>query len=182
MNLEEQYQRVCTEKSDINEHCPILRYLGAHHPTIVEFGVRYGTSTIAFLAGRPENLYSYDIACLIDVKGYQEMAFDTNFVFFQTDTLDAVIEETDILFIDTLHTANQLYAEMRKHHNKVLAHIVLHDTVSFGDVGEDGLPGLNYAVTKFLGRHAEWRIDRHFPNNNGLTILSRQGISFPESI
>jgi len=35
------------------------------------------------------------------------------------------------------------------------------------------LTGLWPAIREFLGTHPEWKIEKRFKNNNGLTILAR---------
>ena len=58
--IDEIYAKFCNTKSDINEHLPTLSAY-AKDRVVTEFGVRKGLSTIAFLAGRPKKLISYDI-------------------------------------------------------------------------------------------------------------------------
>lgn len=151
----------------------MLKALAERYSHITEMGVRYGVSTRAFLAGKPEKMVSYDIRCQIDVQAFVAMAPETLFVFVEGDSLEVTIADTDVLFIDTLHTADQLYTELRRHSSQVRSHIVLHDTTTFGTYGEDGREGLNYAITKFLSRHVEWRLSNYYSKNNGLSILSR---------
>jgi hypothetical protein len=173
-SLEERYSDLCATTSDINEHLPLLSALAARYPHITEMGVRYGVSTIAFLHGKPKRLVSYDIRQQIDVGSFQRMASPTTeFFFIEADTLFVGIAETDVLFIDTLHTEAQLYAELSLHHVNVRHQIVMHDTTTFGEHGEGGGLGLNVAIRKFLGKHTEWWESNRYQKNNGLTILSR---------
>lgn len=172
-----QFQNVCVTPSDINEHCPILMALASVHKHVTEFGVRYGTSTVAFLAGKPTKLVSYDMHRQIEVDAFKKMAPETEFVFIEADTLSVDIEETDLLFIDTLHTAKQLSAELFRHAGKVRRTIVMHDTETFGYLGEDGSAGgLKMALNGFLASSGDWATARHFTNNNGLTVLLRKGM------
>lgn len=50
--------------------------------------------------------------------------------------------------------------------------MVLHDTVTFGENGEDGGPGLLPGLRRFLREHSNWSVMQHFDNNNGLTVLT----------
>ena len=93
----------------------------------------------------------------------------------------------DVLFIDTLHTYNQLYNELIKHSKKVKYHILLHDTVSFREKDEvlynhasvmiknmkNSKKGLYAAVTDFITTNDDWYIEKEYENNNGLMVLSR---------
>lgn len=83
------------------------------------------------------------------------------------------MEETDLLMIDSLHTYAHAAAEMAMHHHRVRRYIVLHDTETFGQRGEDGGLGLWPAVEEFLAVHPEWRIRNRFYHDNGLTVLER---------
>ncbi len=95
-----------------------------------------------------------------------------------------------MLFIDTLHTYNQLIQELDLHSNKVLKYIILHDTLTFGRKDEDVYShasdliknkltekmGLMTAIEDFLitTNGNNWEIHDHYDNNNGLTILKRK--------
>ena len=97
-----------------------------------------------------------------------------NFEFIQASTTDVEIEETDLLFIDTLHVYEQLKAELGKHAGKVRKYIIMHDTVTFGTHGElSGTTGLMPAVNEFLASNPQWKIKEVYTNLHGLTILER---------
>jgi hypothetical protein len=103
------------------------------------------------------------------------------------------IEDTELLFIDTLHTYQQLSSELKLHSEKVSKYIILHDTVYFGRVDEkiyshaseiikndkdnkNNKSGLMTSVEDFLNSDYgfKWEIHKHYENNNGLTILKRK--------
>lgn len=173
--LQAQYVAAISTPGDINEHLQALFDLADECEHVTEFGVRWGSSTTAFLASRAW-LVSYDIAPHPAALHLFEIARETGkqakFIEANTLTLD-VIAGTDLLFIDTLHTYAQLRHELFTFHNSVLKYIALHDTVTFGQTGEDGGPGLILAVWEFLTTFPEWRIKAHYTNNNGLTVLER---------
>lgn len=158
---------------DIGEHIPRLRDLASRVDRVTEFGVRTGASTMAFLYAGPKSLLSVDINDCPDVSRLRLDGDSTKFTFRQADTRETEIPETDLLFIDTLHTFDQLRVELARHSPKVAQKIVLHDTVTFGETGEDGTtPGLWQAVVDFVA-DGTWRIEEHRMNNNGLTVLQR---------
>jgi hypothetical protein len=169
MTIEQSFFERVARPSDISEHLGTLRVLAWTCSHITEFGVRSGNSTVAFLAGLPlgGRLVSYDC---------QPPPFTaTNaWTFHQarTDEL-AEIEETDLIFFDTLHTCAQLRAELR-HGNRADKWLVFHDTVTFGTVGEDGGQGLTRAILEFLEENPHWRIFAECQHNNGLLILQRR--------
>lgn len=173
------YQNKLNTPSDINEHLPILRHYASMSETIVEFGNRAVVSTWALLAGKPKKLVRYDINdCDISVVKALASEIGVHFQFIQRNTLDVWIPDTDLLFIDTWHTCDQLL-QLLKHNEQVKKYIIIHDTHSCGEVGEKLIPdskeykGLNYdAIKEFLRIYPEeWVVDKVFTNNNGLTIL-----------
>ena len=75
------------------------------------------------------------------------------------------------MFIDTLHTYDQLSEELRLHAPKARKYIVLHDTTTYGEGGETpGHQGLWPAVEEFLAEGC-FRLGARNTNNNGLTVL-----------
>ncbi len=165
------------KESDINEHLSTLVNYGSKCKHITEFGVRVGLSTTAFLNSKAKTVVSYDIQMheKFNYKLLRKLAkeiYQTDYKFIEKSTLDIEIDETDLLFIDTLHTYTQLKQELNLHHNKVTNFIVLHDIVSFGQVSEDDTePGLFRAMIEFLNENHNWIIEDYFVHNNGLVIL-----------
>ena len=180
MSLEEIYKSKCDSDSDINEHLPTLKRYSEECEHVTEMGVRWVVSTYAFMMGKPKKLVSIDIESIekhdISVDDLTQLAKDNGveFEFIESDTLKVVIEETDLLFLDTLHTYDQVKGELNLHSNKVKKYIVFHDTESFKDRGMNGDPiGIWVAIEEFLRDNNEWIISEKFTNNNGLTIIKR---------
>jgi len=170
------YQRVLAMPSDIREHLPLLHRLGTLCSHITEMGTRDGISTLAFLAAAPEVLICYDIVRSASIDRLCDTARQcgTNFIFKEESTLDADIEVTELLFIDTLHTREQLEQELERHASKARRYLVLHDTETFGREGEiAGTEGLWPAVVAYMRIHQEWRLLAHHAECNGLTIFIR---------
>jgi len=143
--------------SDINEHFPALIKYGSECDTITEMGVRWITSTWAFLGCAPKYLVSYDmrdpstwgegsehISDWAVSRGYNNIQdvydvaeeYNLNFKFIQANVLDVEIEETDLLFLDTWHSYKQLKAELKLHASKVKKYLVFHDTTTYGYIDE----------------------------------------------
>jgi cephalosporin hydroxylase len=173
--IQSHYEAAVRTTSDINEHLPTLLQLANECNHVTEFGVRWGASTCAFMMSAAR-LVSYDIVQHPAALRLFEVAFEEGrqAEFIQADTLKlGAIDETDLLFIDTLHTYDQLWQELFTFHNSVRKYIVLHDTVTFGERGEDGGAGLMQAVRGFLTMFPRWEIKQHYQNNNGLMVLGR---------
>lgn len=174
--LPERYERLLAGPNDISEHLPILRSLAEQCRHVTEFGVRDGNSTTAFLMARPAVLVSVD---LIGPPALWSICPEgTDWRFVQADTKQIDIAPTDLLFLDTEHTYWQAFFELVWHSKQVRQFIVLHDTETFGEFGEDGGPGLNQAIEYFLAidyfHGIGWRVRERCTRQNGLTILERQ--------
>lgn len=182
--LETLYASAHQLRSDINEHAPKLRELASQAKHVTEFGHRRGVSTVALLAGQPETLLSFDPGA--DGEGLgpklNAMKGRTALTFGQGASLSTEIESTDLLFIDTKHTGEHLYAELKKLAPKVRYRIAMHDTQVFGARGEDGSSGLLHGLKRFLHESAEgslWSVVYHVANNNGFTVISRDKSEWP---
>jgi hypothetical protein len=169
------YTDACRTPSDINEHLPTLDRLAKDCIHVTEFGVRWATSSLAWLNNDIE-LRSYDIErndTASQIFTYAIGAANRRAQYIIRDVLSLPeIEETDLLFIDTRHTYRQCIEEL-KFSNNVRKYIVFHDTVLFGQLGEDNELGLLTAIAEFLLNNREWSVKEHYTNNNGLTVLQR---------
>lgn len=166
------FRELCNTPSDINEHLPTLAGLAKECKHVTEMGVRYIVSTWAFVEGmNGGKLVSIDIkhpsAYGGDITKVEEACREKGieFQFIEASTLDIKIEPTDLLFIDTLHTGEQLRQELKLHASKAKKYIVLHDTVSCADE-------LMPVITDFVSR-GTWKIQNHYEFNNGVMVLSR---------
>lgn len=185
INLEEKIQHLTIHHSDINEHIPTIVRYGKECKHITEMGVRGIVSTWGWLHSKPETLVCYDLqdpgiwgGNLNEVRETAQ-ANGVNFIFHQANVLEIEIEETDLLFIDTLHTYTQLSQELKLHANKARKYICFHDTTSFefsdecGNVPGAKNHGLWPAIEEFLQENPNWILKERYTNNNGFTILER---------
>ena len=171
-------------KSDINEHLPILKKYGEKCSHITEMGIRKIVSTWAFVFSKPKNLICIDIkhpSYFGATEKFNQLVDECilnniNFKFIQADTLKINIENTDLLFIDTLHNYEQIKIELLKHNKNVNKFIIFHDTVSFGTKNETGHgKGILLAINEFLDENKNWKIIEDLKNNNGLMVLEKTG-------
>ena len=166
--------------TDINKLFPILRKYAQKCRHITEMGSRHFCSAWAFCVTRPEKIICYDIY-VSPYLGYIAEATkrnNINFNFINQDVLTSDIEETDLLFIDTIHTYKQLSQELKLHSKKVRKFIIIHDTATYGEIGEDNnSPAENKAIEEFLSANPEWRFKEKVDYSNGLIILEKINIS-----
>lgn len=174
--FEIEYQKAKKTPSDINQNLYELYELAKECEIVVEMGVRTGVSTRAFLNTNAK-LLSFDIVLDQNVQKLFDIAkkYGKNVQYVQADVLNIEIEDTDLIFIDTLHTYDQLKQELKLHGNKAKKYIAFHDTYTFGLRGEDGndSKGLLSAVIEFVMENPHWKFYKYKTNNNGLTILKR---------
>ena len=198
------FQKKVQEVSDIHQHLPFLRELSRSCASICEMGVRRCVSSWAFLAGLDESsMWKKELLCVdIEPADTSELARwaerlmpPVRVTMLVADSRKIVLpHEFDLLFIDTLHVYGQLKAELWAHQVRVRRFIVLHDTEVDRNLGEvvrmgwdsgkmareTGMTeaelsrGLGPAVEEFLADFPGWILQKHFPNNNGLTVLARR--------
>src|SRR3990167_3186410 len=170
-SIEDIYKLRCGQASDINEHLPVLKDYASKAESIVELGVREMVSTWALLAGRPKEMLAVDIVYpkQFNVREVEELCEKEgiDFKFTLGDSLKIDLPKCDLLFIDTIHTYEQLSKELKRHGNKVNKFIILHDTTS---CEEELLP----VVNEFLESNPRWAVDKVYKNNNGITILKKK--------
>lgn len=178
------YDMAVATPTDINEHLPVLRELG-RGKRILELGVRTGCSSIAFLAGRPRMLNSIDIdwsqldpqvIAGAELAGVTWNRVETSSVGDEPWWRDLPFR-FDVLFIDTLHTADQIREELRIHAPHA-DRIVIHDTVANWTKGENGQPGIGGPILDLIEPvDGVWCVEKEYSNNNGLMILRRDGVA-----
>ena len=173
MSITKEYELRCNTTSDINENLNVLMNLAKECNHVTEMGVRALVSTYAFLEGLKGRgkLISIDIEPPSrfggDLLEAERLAKEegVDFTFILADTLEVEIEETDFLFIDTLHEYPQLKAELARHSDKARKYIGFHDTVS---CETELMPAINELIAQ-----GKWKIKEHHTNNNGILILER---------
>ena len=179
MTIDDLFHAKARTPSDISPHMPALRQLADGLDTVVEFGVRHGYSTVAFLASTCRRVISYDIE---DPKMVLPPDVVGKWGFIRADTAKietADIPPCDLLFIDTLHTADQVRQELRQA-CVVRKYMAFHDTLTWGCRDEGDQPdapprgGIVEPLLQFLANEAgTWRVKYHTPACNGLTVLER---------
>jgi hypothetical protein len=196
-NINNKYNQKCSQPSDINEHLPTLYEYAKKVNHITECGVRSVVSSYAFAAGLLGNsknrLIQIDLDTNENVRqfGNECLSEGINCTFYHQSDLDCPLEQTDLLFIDTWHVYGHLKREFARWHSYVNKYIIMHDTTVDEWYGEtirmnmnayqqslqSGISveeinrGLWPAIEEFLAIHPEWKIERRYTNNNGLTIL-----------
>lgn len=166
--------------SDIVLHLPVLEWFASRCSHCTEFGVREGHSTVALLAGCRGQVVSYDIERTPVVNVLHAMELPCPWEFRLADTSDPTlfIDETDLLFIDTLHTYDHVKKELALHARRSRKFLAFHDTFTCGHRDESGpnpsargiLPAIEEFLTRFPG---EYKTVYRTECCNGLLVLER---------
>jgi hypothetical protein len=179
---------------DLDLHLPKLRELAGQVAHVTEFTKRR-ESTVGLAAGRPQILISYqkerdplnkllhaavqadaDVARALSSTGGKNPKAIATFASHEGADSLAVeqIAETDLLFIDSVHHADRLWAELEKHGGQVRRYLVVRGTQAFGERAEGGNgPGLMPALRRWMRERPEWSVVYHSVEQYGLTVLSR---------
>jgi GT2 family glycosyltransferase len=177
--LEQSYMYGYKSFSDTYILFPYFRRYANKCERITEFGVRDVYSTFGFLAARPLKMTSYDIYTSSNINGAKDIAKGSgiDYKFIEHDVLTTEIEETDLLFIDTLHTYGQLSQELKLHANKARKYIMFHDTFTWREKDEiettTEKKGLYTAIREFLQNNPQWQPELDISISHGLFVLKR---------
>lgn len=167
-----EWQRATAKRpSDINQHSDLLRDLAAKAKKTVSFSHRHDVSTVALLAGG-NNVFVYDPIRFAEYDHLQSLA-PGKLHWEPLLWSNAPIERCDLLFLDLIpHNAALLWGLLDRH-GRAADRIVIHDTVTFGEQGEGGGPGLLPAIRRFVQENPDWTVIESLQNNNGLMLISR---------
>lgn len=198
--LKDGYELAYFTKSDINEHLPVLNYYALKCNHITECGVREVVSSYAFAMGlknkHPNKLVLVDLVGNHRINNFMVECRNegVNVIFHEQSDLTCPLENTDMLFLDTLHVYGQLKRELARWHGYVRRYIIMHDTTidewqsevvrskefslkslrnELNMSAEDLTRGLWPAIEEFTSIHS-WQVIGRFSNNNGLTVLGRK--------
>ncbi len=168
------------------QHMDVIRDLAAECESCAEIGIRRGSSTIALLAGCPGTVTSFDIESYPQHASIMQAAEGRwSVAYIPSET--ATPKPTDMLVIDGFHNYPQVKMELDLFADHVAKHLVFHDTISCGTVG-DGIAnpkvhqaphlsdkrGIRMAIDELMIRDPSWFIKAHYPNDSGLLILERR--------
>ena len=163
------YTRVAP--SDLNEHCDALRTLGEGR-TVVDFGDRPGVSGVA-LATNASHYTMIHPKEPPEFKHIRKFLKDRNAVaelkISTTEIID--VPPCDVLFVDMVHTYSFIKRTLEANQANVKDFIILHDTVIYGETGDDGGKGIMPAIREFLRTNRRWTVWQHYRNQHGLLVL-----------
>ena len=177
MTIRELFENNCKD-SDMVELYEVIRNKTKKCRNVVEFGVWEWKVTTAILAWlwRYGKLVGYDKVSKSAVAALKEVAKQERkyFSYLWWDSIVMDIPEADMLVIDTLHNANQLWAELYDSHKKIDKWIVICGTNKYSEIWEDEWHlWLKFAINKFVTDIGWWEIDKVSCEWYGFTILKK---------
>ena len=152
--LADKFRAVCSEPSDISEHCSVLAAYARQCSHVTEAGVRSGVASWAILQGldwsRPEGgqrktMIGIDLNPTPSFDGLRQLSqqLDIDYRFLLGNDLEVELEPTDLSFIDTWHIYGQLKRELARFAPLTRKFIILHDTTVDAIYGETIRNGWN---------------------------------------
>lgn len=187
-NLDTLFDTVKAQPRDLDQHADKLRELAGQVDHVTTFCKRREWD-VFLAAGRPNALRSHNqesndplIRTLHQVIERTETRPDADrrireYATDNHDSLGIEIEETDLLVLDTEHTADRLDAELARHAERVRRWIVIRPTAAFGEHGEcpgQQCAGLLPALRRFMRQNPRWSVIYHSAAQFGLTVLGCQ--------
>ena len=189
---------IVSGQCDICGLVPILEGYADEVDLVVEAGSRHGSSTAAFLNRHPKQFRSMELEVQGPLKllhQYQKHC-ERNDDAKGTTAIDEgddvkvglQVKPVPLLFLDTLHNADQLYKELEVFPMDVSQWMILHDTYSYTKVDEvpdlkrpDVPPevrkwrGLHKPIAHFLKhKQSDWQEEMNFVHSNGLYVVRRR--------
>lgn len=175
LTLANLYKRAMNNPSDFHEHVQTLKLLADKCEKVAEISAWGKSALISLAMSNAKDVYSY---CRHHKGEWGALAQLSEgrvkpVVIRDNPDVGPLIPDVDLLFLDTKHTADQVFKELSKYHVNVNRYIVIHTTVTFGEVGDDGGPGVMHGIRKFLQTHSEWSVIKEYRNNHGMIVLSK---------
>lgn len=168
---------------DLDQHAQLLRE-ECGGLDVVELTKRR-ESAVFILAGNPRSLVTYSrepdplysAAHVALQRSPTPKADFRSAIGTNLDTLAVEIPACDVLYIDSIHSAERVYTELSKHGPKVRSKIIVRGTGDFGDTAEGGgSPGLYYGVYRWIEEEAargrQWVLTRRATNQYGMAVWS----------
>jgi len=169
----DRFEEIKRNGSDINEHVETIFNFTKGCNVAVSLGIGKGDAAFSLLLGCQHHI-SIDPDPSRDTLNFLNEYFGSkSSSIFQSTNEPIELENFDVLFVDSVHTADCVEKELKTHANKVNKFIIFHDTHIFGDVGEDGGEGIKKPIYEFLSQNQEWKIVYNENHNNGLMVLAK---------
>jgi hypothetical protein len=187
-SLDDVFSFLCGVKRDLDQHLPVIRSYAGRCGHVTEITKRR-ESTAALAAARPRVVVSYQREHDILLKRLYELVkaeqdagrtpHTETFTIHWLDNADELnpIDDTDLLFIDSIQSADRLAGELAAHGPHVRKYLLLRGTGAHGEraegaTNENPALGLFHAIRPWLAANPAWYVAYHTDEEYGITILS----------
>lgn len=169
----EKFEEIKVTKSDIYQHLEKVFQLTLGCNIAVCLGLARGEAAFA-LALSCNKVFVLDENPSSEIETIVSEYFTNKFKVLRQNTHEPIeFDEIDVLFIDSIHTAETVKNELIAHAHKVKKYIIFHDTYTFGNIGEDGGEGILEPIANFMLENEEWKVISTENINNGMIILAK---------
>jgi hypothetical protein len=154
---------------DFSSRMDAMQNLFKDVKTITELGTFQGCSTSAWLKLKPKKLITIDIKPHLDKDIFEIAAKEigVHFEYIIADDMTINIDPCDLLFIDTSHTEEHTYQELKRHGNKALKYIAFHDVV---EPKHQTMPGIKRYLQENINK---WEIFYKDLVGDGFLVLKK---------
>jgi len=182
MSLDDVFEWGKATPRDLEQHFDTLKMYSSECEHVVEITKRR-ESTIALLAGRPKILDTFTLEpdavhdtlhWLVNATNPLPLHRFSTHIIRDTIGIDVEVPECDLLYIDSVHHAQRLLAELTLYGGKATKYLVLRGTAAFGEHAEGSEDeGLYFGLMRWFERDGRpwvrvFRDDRQY----GLSIYS----------
>tara|TARA_R110000765_G_scaffold288759_4_gene384972 strand:+ start:4330 stop:6237 length:1908 start_codon:yes stop_codon:yes gene_type:complete len=174
LTVEAVFDKMKSIPRDLEQHMDFLKEISSKCSHVTEISKRK-ESLVALAAGKPKKIVSYNTEGNHPIIEQVEKVLPE--IQMKLSSLPSseieTIEKTDLLFIDTIHTYDEMMNELNKFAPMVKRFIVARGTQSNGEIGEDGGRGILHALRLFMQENPKWSIIEHHEQQYGISVLAR---------
>ena len=178
-SLEDLYNSYMSEVDHSSWYLNELMDLAKQCETITEIGMFQGHSISAFLRTNPKKVTGYEI----DMSNIRRDVFhrlcpdETLLDFIRGDSLTMrVIDECDLLFIDTVHRYEHVIQELNRHANQAQKFVVVHDT-NYPPDHKNSTKKVGDAVREFVDNsNGLWYHYKELTERSGMMVIARKEV------
>lgn len=179
-NMDSLYQWLLGVKRDLDEHMPTIQEYADRCDHVTDLGHRR-ESVAALVCSKAQHVTIYNpesadpvVKKLLElIPRNKAVEIQPKKVSEAVHTVTEDIDDTDLLFVDTLMTFDRITRVLERFAPKVRKYIIIHDTKLFMQKGEDGGPGIMFAVRSWLRNDPQWFPVYLTDNQYGLAVYSR---------
>lgn len=172
--LVELYQWTAAQPRDLADHMDTLRRF-SESANVLEI-TKHRESTVAIATGNPLRLTTLTSAAE-PLIGRVTRLMGTKHTVIEEKAHSPLQppNDADVLFLNATATSEWLTQQLDLSAG-VRRAVIIHGVRMFGDIGEDGKPGLFTSIGKFLGDNPEWAVVQVNPSKHGMCVLAKPDV------